>query len=217
MKKLFYLSMLALALASCKKNAYEYDVTPTANKTADTTATAPTGTGSGSSVQVPAADQFTSINLNIPDQKLTLKLNGAELTMVYNEDVVLLTQTASLKKSYAVHFNQDFTISDLNNFDYHSLTREGVNAFNWVDDNLNNINTVRKDTTINNIAITKIEVARTFNFTHTFDNADAALAAYNKLIADKTQTISFSAYYAPITANTVTVIGKANLVFEAAQ
>jgi len=214
MRKFFYLSMLALALASCKKNAYEG--TPSESKTADTTVVK-IGSDANSDVQVPNANQFTSINLNIPDQKLTVKLNNAELTMVYNEDVVLLTQTESLKKSYAVHFTEDFSTSDLKNFDYHSLTREGVNAFNWVDDNLNNINTVRKDTVINNIAITKIEVARTFNFTHTFDNADAALSAYNKLIADKTQTISFSAYYAPVTATSVTVIGKANLVFEAIQ
>jgi hypothetical protein len=212
MKKFFYLSIVIFALASCKKNAY--DVTPTETKTPDTIVVK-TGSDANSDVQVPNANQFTSINLNIPDQKLTVKLNGAELTMVYDEDVVLLTQTASLKKSYAVHFTEDFSTSDLENFDYHSLTREGVNAFNWVDDNLNNINTVRKDTVLNNIAITKIEVARTFNFTHTFDNADAALAAYNKLITDKTQTISFSAYYAPADPNTATIIGKANLVFEA--
>ncbi len=215
MKRFFYLSIIVLTLASCKKNVY--DITSPESKIVDTIAVAPPRTESGSTVQVPAANQFTSINLNIPDQKLTIKLNGAELTMIYNEDVVLLTQTASLKKSYAVHFTEDFSASDLKNFDFHSLTREGVNAFNWIDDNLNNINTVKKDTTINNIAITKIEVARTFNFTHTFDNADAAAAAYSRLIADKTQTISFSAYYAPVTANTVTVIGKAKLVFEAAE
>lgn len=153
----------------------------------------------------------------LPDQKLSMTLDDSNLIIVYTEDVILLTQTANLKKAWTVHLKEDFSASDLINFDYHSLTREGVNAFNWVDDNLNNVNKTMKDTVIDKIAITKIEVNRTFTFNHVYSNADAALTEYNKLIASKTQSIVFSAYYAPATKNVVTSIATAKLIYTTAK
>jgi len=214
MKKFFYLSMLVLALASCKKNAYDFS--PTDTKPTDTTATTITQPGAvtGNPIQVPDKNQITGFYQNMPDQNLKISIKGKEVDIVFNEDVVLLARTANLNQSYAVHFKEDFSASVLKNYDFYSVTREGANAYNWVDDNLNNINKTKKDTVINNIAITKIEVTRTFNFMHIFDSEDAALAEYNRLVADKSQTISFSAYYAPVDPNTITVIGKATLIFE---
>jgi hypothetical protein len=209
MKRFIYLFIILLAgFASCKKNVAELPV-PATNKSTTSTTTKTSTDG----LALPAAGKFTPINFNIPDQTAGIKRDGSTLTITYNADVTLLTQTASLQKSYAVHFKEDFSASDLGKFDYHSLTKEGVNALNWVDDNLNNIYKTEKDTTLNNVAVTKIEVTRTFTFTHTFETPEQAVAAYNMLIADKTQNISFSAYYAPVDPNSVNVIGKANIFY----
>jgi len=203
MKKYFCLLITIVTLAACKKEPAD-TVTPVKSKTS----TAASGTGSGST-----AVKYTSIGFMVPDQKLSMQLDGSNLIVVYNEDVILLAQTESLKKAYAVHLKEDFSASDMINFDYHSLTREGVNAFNWVDDNLNNINKTMKDTVIDNVATTKIEVNRTFTFNHVYANAGAALAEYNKLAASKSQSVVFSAYYAPATTNVVTSITTARLIY----
>ncbi|OCX51491.1 hypothetical protein BEL04_15820 [Mucilaginibacter sp. PPCGB 2223] len=212
MRNLLLFSFIVLALASCKKQVYDIDG-PNTRDTTSTTATH-TETGSNNQQQAPAAGQFTGANAVMPDQHLSISLTGATLNIVYNEDVVLLTQTESLRKSYAVHFKEDFSASYLKNMDFHSMTAGGVNAYNWVDDNLNNINKTMKDTVINHVAVTKIEIVRSFNFEHTFDSAEAALAQYNLLLADKTQSISFSAYYDPTNPGTITIVGKSGIVYE---
>lgn len=203
MKRYFYPLIVILALAACKKNPSD-TVTPDKSKTGAVAS----GTDNGS-----AAVKYTSIDFITPQQKLSMTLDGSNLIVVYNEDVILLAQTESLKKAYAVHLKEDFSASDMSSFDYHSLTREGVNAFNWVDDNLNNINKTMKDTVIDKVAITKIEVNRTFTFNHVYANANAALAEYNKLAASKTQSVIFSAYYAPATTNVVTSLTSAKLIY----
>ena len=211
MKRFFYFSVIILALASCKKDPNDYIAKDTRNLSSSTSSSADT-VKTQTVTPVPPSGTFTSVTSVIPTQTASMKLDQNTLNIVYTENITILTQTADLQKSWAVHFKEDFSASDLGNFDYHSLTREGVNAFDWVDDNLNNINKTVSDTLINNVPVTKIEVIRTFNFTHTYGTVQQATAEYNTLLTE-TQNITFSAYYTPTNPNANIILGTAKLTY----
>ncbi len=207
MKKLLFLPIILLVLASCKKNAYEYP-TPTTDKSTTTTTTNTDTKGQDTN-----PGQAHAISLSIPDQVTTVTSTNNTVNATYCEHVILLVNTASYQKAYAVHVKEDFSGSDLAGYNYTVVGRGGNSTFNWVDDNLNNVDKTIKDTVINNVAITKIDLARKFNFTHTFDGDAAAATAYNKLLLSSNQTVSFAASLTSADPTVVTFTGKATLVY----
>ncbi|WP_299289685.1 hypothetical protein, partial [uncultured Mucilaginibacter sp.] len=115
MRKLLLFAFAALALISCKK----------------TNSTGPDS--------LPVATEYDALNIKAGAQIVKMKVAGNQLTMVYNEDVTLILDSGVLAKFREVHLKEDLGATKLNDYDYHSMTKGGVNATNWVDDNLNNV------------------------------------------------------------------------------
>ena len=173
MKKLILFGLAAFALVSCKK---ENSTTPTSANTTET---------------------YTDLNIKTNTQVVKMSVTAGTLNMVYNEDVTLVVDSAKLNDMWAVHLKEDFDGTQLANFDYHSLTKYGVNATNWVDDNLNNIVIESsKDTLINNRAFVKKRVTRTFIYQKNYGSTDEAQTVLNKLLK-QSDSINFSSYITP--------------------
>ena len=191
MKKLMFFALATLALTSCKKEKKS---------------------GPGSSLPV-AVESYKALTIKTTGQVVKMKVTGNQLNMVYNEDVTLLLDSNVLAKSWAVHLKEDFSTTKLNDYDYHSITKWGINATNWVDDNLNNVVIQSsKDTLINNRIFVKKHITRTFIYQTAYDNATAATAVMNALLK-QTDIMVFSAYYAPENPDVATTTNTAKLVY----
>ncbi len=153
-----------------------------------------------------------SINVEINDQPVKLSVVDNTFNLKYNEDVTLLVPTDSLKQPLAVIFKEDFKATKLAGFDYTTLTKNGLIAHNWADTSLNNINLAsKKDTIINNIATTKIKLARTFLFSKIYPTNQEAINEYNALLNQK-EAISFSYRFSGL-AKSTNYKTYANLVY----
>jgi hypothetical protein len=94
-----------------------------------------------------------------------------------------------------LHLKEDFSKSSLATLDYTTVDEAGATDFDWVDDNLNNvIDKTVTDTTINTIAMKKINVNRKFTFTETFADNASAVAKEDSLYNINTEKIRFSSY-----------------------
>lgn len=190
-KLLLFPALIVLALTSCKKEKKS---------------------GPGSSLPV-AVESYKALTIKTSPQTVKMKVTGNQLNMVYNEDVTLLLDSGALAKSYAVHLKEDFSTTKLNDYDYHSITKWGINATNWVDDNLNNVVVQSsKDTLINNHIFVKKRITRTFIYQIAYDNATAATAVMNGLLK-QTDILTFSAYYAPENPDVATSTNSSKLTY----
>ncbi len=191
MKKLLLFGFAALTLASCKKDK---------NQDMQSSATVSTGT-------------YASLNIKTSGQVVKMAVASNILNMVYNEDVTLVLDSASLAKDWEVHLKEDFTGTQLANYDYHSLTKLGVNATNWVDDNLDNIVLhSSKDTLINNKIYVKKRITRSFIYQKSFNSSADATVVLNQLLK-QTDIIAFSSYFAPADPEVAATVNTAKLTY----
>ena len=189
MRKLLLFAFAALALISCKK----------------TNSTGPDS--------LPVATEYDALNIKAGAQVVKMKVAGNQLTMVYNEDVTLILDSGTLAKFREVHLKEDLGATKLNDYDYRSMTKGGVNATNWVDDNLNNIVIQSsKDTLVNNRIYVKKHIVRTFTYQKAYGTNDAALSVMNGLLK-QTDILTFSAYYAPENPDVATTTNTAKLTY----
>jgi len=191
MKKVLLLALSALALVSCQK---EKNGKPqTSLSVSETTA---------------------ALNIKTTGQVVKMAVTTNILNMVYNEDVTLILDSAKLADNWAVHLKEDFSGTQLAHFDYLSLTKYGVNATNWVDDNLNNVVIhSSKDTLINNKIFVKKRITRSFIYQKAYSSSDDATTVLNQLLK-QTEIIGFSAYYAPADSETSATVNTAKLSYQ---
>ena len=169
------LSVLILALASCHKRQ-EDNIKPL--------------------VSVASFDTAAyHLNYSVNSQIVKLSVTNDTLKLVYNEDVKIIADSANYKNSYAIHVVEDFSKSQLKNYNYNTTTK-GITVYDWVEDNLNNVDlTAVTDTVINHKTYAKIELKRNFIFFKPFNNAADATAEQKRLLAVKTDLMSFSSYF----------------------
>ncbi|MVN23053.1 hypothetical protein [Mucilaginibacter arboris] len=188
MKKLLLFCLSALALVSCKKSGNEAGPT-----------------------SLPVTGNFTALNIKTNPQLVKLTVSSNKLNIVYTEDLTLVLDSNRLAQKCAVHLKEDFTGTTLANFDYQSLTKYGVNATNWVDDNLNNmVVNSSKDTLIAGKMFVKKRITRSFIYQKIYNSSDDASMALNQLLKQK-DIITFSAYYAPTDTETAATSNTAML------
>ena len=184
MKYLIPILLVFFVLTSCKKSN---DVQPS-------------GTGTKTNNPLPSApidtDAFIhQITFSAPFQLVVMTVADTKLTMVYYENVNVLIPKDGYTLSYALHLTEDFSHSSLANLDYTTINEAGEVNLDWVDDNLNNvIDKTVSDTTVNNIAMKKINVNRQFTFTEDFADNKAALTKRDSLSNINTEKIRFSSY-----------------------
>ena len=187
MKYLIPILLVFFVLTGCKKSN---DVVP------------PSGTKviTKSSNPLPSApidtDAFIhQITFSAPFQLVVMSVADTKLTMVYYENVDVLIPKDGYTLSFALHLTEDFSHSSLAKLDYTTVDEAGGVDFDWVDDNLNNvIDKTVSDTTVNSIAMKKINVNRQFTFTEDFADNQAAIAKEDSLYNINTETIRFSSY-----------------------
>jgi len=190
MKKVLLLALSALALASCSKEK-----------------------GGKPQTSAPVSETYSALNIKTTGQVVKMAVTANVLNLVYNEDVTLVLDSAKLADNWAVHLKEDFSGTQLSHFDYHSLTKYGVNATNWVDDNLNNIVIhSSKDTLINNKLFVKKRITRSFIYQKAYSSTEDATTVLNQLLK-QTEIIGFSAYFAPSDSEAATV-NTAKLTYE---
>ena len=184
MKYLIPILFVFFVLTSCKKSN---DVQPSGDitKINNPLPSAPIDT-----------DAFIhQIAFSAPFQLVVMSVADAKLTMIYYENVDVFIPNNGYTLSYALHLTEDFSHSSLAKLDYTTVDEAGDVNFDWVDGNLNNVaNKTVSDTTVNSIAMKKINVNRQFTFTETFADNKAAIAKQDSLYNLQNETISFSSY-----------------------
>ena len=114
--------------------------------------------------------------------------------MTYNENIKLLISPDSLKGSYNVIFDEDFSKSNLANFTFTTTTAYNTVVTNYLDNNLNNINlTSKRDTTVNGTLFTKLSFSRALYYTTPYASYNAAYVEYQYLLTQK-DTLSYTSY-----------------------
>ena len=98
-------------------------------------------------------------------------------------------------QTYAVHLKEDFKKSVLAAFDFTTEGENGQTAFNYVDDNLNNIRfKTLSDTLTQGVKVKKIAVHRQLTFSRTYDSPQLAADQQNLILARYDDFIKFSSY-----------------------
>ncbi len=191
MKKLLLFGLAALALTtSCKKDK-----------------------NGGAPQSSAVVEKYAALNIKTSGQVVKMAVTSNVLNMVYNEDVTLLLDSDMLAQNWAVHLKEGFTGTQLAAFDYHSMTKYGVNATNWVDDNLNDIIVhSSKDTLVNNKMFVKKRVTRSFIYQKFYGSSAEATVVLNQLLK-QTDIITFTAYYAPGDPETAPTVNTAKLTY----
>ncbi|MVN20379.1 hypothetical protein [Mucilaginibacter arboris] len=190
MKKVLLFALSAPAFVSCKK---------------DKGTTPPTS--------LPVTGTYAALNIKTTGQVVKMSVTANMLNLIYNEDVTLLLDSDKLGQSWAVHLKEDFSGTQLSNFDYHSMTKYGVNATNWVDDNLNNIVIhSSKDTLINNKIFVKKRITRSFIYQKLYKSSADATMVLNQMLK-QTDILTFSSYYAPTDPETAAAVNTAKLTY----
>ena len=181
MKKIILFILIASVFYGCSKNS---DVTPsTVKQTAkDTTTLKPDVL-------------IRTVVFNAGAQIVKTSVSDTTLKMVFNENINLYVTAMGFNQTYAVHLFENFQNSNLSGLDFTTVNADGNTTFDWVDDNLNNVTTKTiSDTTVNGVAIKKINVVRPFTFTKAYHSNDAALSAQKLLLTKTNDYVTFSSY-----------------------
>jgi len=177
MQKLLLFAFAAVTLASCQKSAND---------------------PSSSTV---STENYSALNIKTSTQVVKVGVTSNVLNLTYNEDVTVIADSGKLNTNWTLHLKEDFAGTQLADYHYNSTTKYGVNATDWVDDNLNNI-IIRssKDTLINNKWFVKKRITRTFNYKQSFTSAAEAIKMQSQIL--KTMDImAFTSYFASIETN----------------
>lgn len=190
MKKVILFALSALALVSCKKSANDGPFSSQA-----------------------AAQNYAALTINAPGQVVKMSVTSNVLNMIYNEDVTLVLDSSALAHKYAVHLVEGFAGTQLAAYDYHSLTISGVNATNWVDDNLNNVVIQSsKDTLINNKLFVKKRITRSFLYQKAYNTSADANKVLEQLLKQN-DIITFTSFYAPNEPEVAPTVNTAKLTY----
>ncbi|RYE28404.1 MAG: hypothetical protein EOP42_16970 [Sphingobacteriaceae bacterium] len=175
MKKLLLLAFAAITLASCQKSGLDGDPVSSTVST----------------------ENYSALNIKTATQVVKIGVTANVLNLTYNEDVTLIADSGKLISNW-IRLKEDFTGTQLSDYQYKSMTKFGVNATNWVDDNLNNI-IIRssKDTLINNKLFVKKRVTRSFVYSHTYASAAEAAKVQNELLKT-TDIIAFTSCFTSV-------------------
>jgi hypothetical protein len=157
-----------------------------------------------------------NISYEIPAQVVNTTLTGNTLVMVYTQKINLLVDPTEYERSWSLRLTQDFSNTSLKGFDFYTIAADGTKIYNWADDNLNNnpkIIAGKVDTTVNNKKFIKVKIARPFNFSKVYNNAEEAAAAQNLLIGKK-EVVSFSSFYYTDDKTIPAVASTSNIIYQ---
>lgn len=173
MKKLLLFAFAAVTLVSCQKSGIEGDPVSSTVST----------------------ENYSALNIKTSTQVVKVSVANNVLNMTYNEDVTLVADSGKIIPNWALHFKEDFAGTQLADYHYNSMTKFGVIATDWVDDNLNNVAIHSStDTVINNKIFVKKRITRSFMYKETFNSAAEANKVFGQLLK-QTDIIAFTSYF----------------------
>lgn len=174
MKQFIASTLVILLLAGCTKNAG--DNTP----------------------PIDPSKQY-SISFEVNDQTVKTSVTHDTLHLDLYEKLSFIVDPTEYAYSWALHLQENLAQSFLNNLNYTCLTDQSVWAYNFRTENLNNVHPSQKsvsDVTINGKKYKKVLLQRTIQFFSVFTNNPAgATAKQNELVANTSQTVTFSSFY----------------------
>jgi len=178
MKKLLYLTSIVLLFASCESSKLIDPKPVTSSKPHTTNSTAP-----------------NAVNLSIADQVVNTTVSHDTLYLSYTEKADLIINQTDYDNAAAVHFKESFLTSGLNGIHFKILNNSGDYSYDYVDDNLNNVNMPAATTTVvNGKTMVKLHVERTFIFYQAYQSQQLAVQAQSMFINKTKDTITFSSY-----------------------
>jgi hypothetical protein len=178
MKKLLYLTAITLLFASCESSKLGDPKPVSSNKPHTTNSTAP-----------------NAVNLSIADQVVNTSVSHDTLYLSYTEKADLLINQADYDNASAVHFKEDFSASGLAGVHFKTLNSDGDFTYDYIDDNLNNVNMSAPTTTIvNGKTMVKLHVERTLIFISVYQSQQLAVQAQNMFVNKTKDSITFSSY-----------------------
>ncbi|HEX8020664.1 hypothetical protein [Mucilaginibacter sp.] len=189
MKKIFTCILIATTLFSCKKTDVISEVIKGTNGTS-------TGTNTGTNTDTSTGTTSATVKLDIADQLVNTKVSNDTLYLNYTETANLILNSADYQKSSAVHFKEDFSKSNLANFNFTTINKDNQVATNYLDDNLNNVAIKSASTlTVDGKQYTKLVLERVVIFSKAYKQHDLAVEAQNDILKQTKDVISFASYY----------------------
>ncbi|SDI21460.1 hypothetical protein ACRQ5D_13255 [Mucilaginibacter sp. P25] len=203
MKKYFTCILIATALLGCKKTDIVSEVIKGS-----------TGTNTGTNTDISTGTTTASIKLDIADQVVNTKVSNDTLYLNYTETANLVLNPDDYQKSSAVHFKEDFSKSNLANFNFTAVNKDNQTATNYLDDNLNNVAIKSASTlTIDGKQYTKLVLERAIVFSKAYKQHDLAVEAQNDILKQTKDVISFATYYYTNGKNSDTISTTATVVY----
>lgn len=191
MKTILPILFITIVLFSCSKQG---DVKPTSTDTTKTNnghLSAPPDPA----VQLSHDDSIHMAAFIISPQNVKTTITGKTLNLIFDERVNIFLMADAYEQTYAVHLKEDFKKSALAAFDFSTEGENGVTAYNYLEDNLNNIRfKTITDTLIQGVKIKKIAVHRQLTFSKTFDSQQLAADQQNIILSRSGDFITFSSY-----------------------
>jgi hypothetical protein len=190
MRGLIVILFAAVAFSSCQKS----EVNPTAASATSTTASATTAANQA----VAATDTnviLHTVTLTAKNQLAKTLVTDSTLNISYAQDVAILICAKGYNSSYSTYLVADFSGSILSKFNYYSSSKTGVTTYNYIENNLNDVDfkTVT-DTTVNNTAMKKVRVQRTISFTKRFATPALAASAQKIVMAQTADPVKYISY-----------------------
>lgn len=147
-------------------------------------------------IKLDTASQIQRIKFGIPNQYAITLISDNVLDIVYYENVSLFVPNEdSVDFTRSMHLKEDFSATLLKNVYFTTIDPYGNVESNYVDDNLNDVDSKTiTDTTIAGIPMKNITVERPFFFTKTYVDNASAIAAQDSVDAIKTDRISYSSF-----------------------
>jgi hypothetical protein len=140
-----------------------------------------------------------TISYEVNDQIVKTSVTNDTLHLDMYEKLYFIVDPTEYAYSWALHLQENFSSSYLNNLGYTCLSDQGVFAYDFRSENLNHVHSTQKsvsDVTINGKNYKKVRLERTIQFFSVFpNNPTAAAAKQNELVATTNQTVTFSSFY----------------------
>ena len=150
------------------------------------------------------------------DQTVKMRVSNDTLRLDFYENVVLLVDPKDYANSWAMHLQEDFSKSYLQNLHFDALATSVGYAHDWVPVNLNDAAPGQKtstNVTVEGKQYVQVTVARKFEFYNKLASNQAAVSQQTTLLQTTNHTVSYKAYYSDGAGYSVSNDGTFKIVY----
>jgi len=150
------------------------------------------------------------------DQTVKMRVSNDTLRLDFYENIVVLVDSKDYANSWAMHLQENFSNSYLNNLDFNALASAAGYAHNWIPVNLNDAAPGQKtatNVTVDGKQYVQVTIARKFEFYNKLASNQAAVSQQNALLQTTNHTVTYKLFYSDGGGYSVSNDGTFKLVY----